>query len=43
MEEERLNHENKIRKMEKEMEMVFQTKVKEKTQKIHESEQQVRR
>lgn len=43
MEEERREHEAKMKKMEQEMEQVFDMKVKEKTQKLKDSETDVRR
>ena len=42
MEEERREHEMKMKKMEQEMEQVFEMKVKEKTQKLKDSEADVR-
>jgi|688.fasta_scaffold1454819_1 septin 7 len=41
MEEERRDHEAKMKKMEQEMEQVFEMKVKEKTQKLKDSETDV--
>ena len=41
MEEERREHEAKMKKMEQEMEQVFEMKVKEKTQKLKDSEADV--
>lgn len=41
MEEERRDHEAKMKKMEQEMEQVFEMKVKEKTQKLKDSEADV--
>jgi septin family protein len=41
MEEERREHETKMKKMEQEMEQVFEMKVKEKTQKLKDSEADV--
>lgn len=42
MEEERREHVNKMKKMEMEMEQVFEMKVKEKVQKLKDSEAEVR-
>lgn len=42
MEEERRDHEAKMKKMEQEMEQVFEMKVKEKTQKLKDSETDVK-
>lgn len=41
MEEERKEHEAKMKKMEQEMEQVFEMKVREKTQKLKDSEADV--
>lgn len=41
MEEEKKDHDVKMKKMEKEMEQVFEQKVKEKLQKLRESEEEV--
>lgn len=42
MEEEKKEHEAKIKKMEQEMEQVFEIKVKEKLQKLRDNENDVR-
>ena len=42
MEEEKKEHEAKIKKMEQEMEQVFESKVKEKLQKLKDNENDVR-
>jgi hypothetical protein len=41
MEEEKKNHENKMKKMEQEMEQVFEMKVKERNQRLLDSEEDV--
>lgn len=42
MEEEKKNHDNKMKKMEQEMEQVFEMKVKERNQRLLDSEDDVR-